>query len=164
VPAQAAAVLTRPRAPDDVVDLTDGFVTGSAPVVVSGVAAAQGSSTPGATGGPAAGSLVSPSGSAAPVLAGPDRARKPALAGDHEWTCPFPPEADSAGIDVAVVALRVEVTAAGGVRSVSIQSDPGHGFGDAARRCALTRRWMPALDRDGNVVDGGVVIRVRFER
>jgi protein TonB len=163
-PAQAATVLTQPKAPNDVLDLTDGFVTGSAPAVVSGVAASQGGSAPGRTGGSTGGPPVSPPGSRAPVLPGADRSRKPALAGDHEWRCPFPSEADSAGIDAAVVALRVDVTAAGGVRNVSIESDPGHGFGYEARRCALTQRWTPALDRDGNAVDGGAVIRVRFER
>jgi protein TonB len=99
-----------------------------------------------------------------PVALGPDHSRKPALAGDLEWSCPFPPQADAAGVDIAVVALRVAVDASGTARDVSIQSDPGHGFGSAARRCALTRRWSPGLDRDGNAVGGAVVIRVRFTR
>jgi protein TonB len=99
-----------------------------------------------------------------PVALGPDHSRKPAFAGDLEWSCPFPPEADAAGVDVAVVALCVTVDASGTARDVAIPSDPGHGFGDAARRCALTKRWSPGLDRDGNPVGGAVVIRVRFTR
>jgi len=44
-------------------------------------------------------------------------------------------------------------------------SEPGHGFGRAARMCALTKRYTPALDRDGNPVVGTTPpINVTFTR
>jgi protein TonB len=84
--------------------------------------------------------------------------------GALEWRCPFPPEADAAGIDAAVATIRVDVDASGIVRSVSVPGDPGHGFGREARRCALTREWTPALDRNGKPADGVAVVNVRFVR
>jgi protein TonB len=159
MPAKAAAVLTQPKVPGDLIDLTDGFVTGSSSTVAGGAAASQGASP-----GTAGGSPGEPPRHASSMSSGPDRSRKPALAGGLEWACPFPPEAEAAGIDDAVASIRVEVDASGAIRTASIESDPGHGFGRAARSCALTKRWSPALDRDGNPVAGGAVVRVRFVR
>jgi protein TonB len=101
----------------------------------------------------------------APSLAsGPDLTRRPSLAGGLEWDCAFPPEADAAGVDSAVVSVRVDVEASGAVRGVSIESDPGRGFGRAARRCAETKQWTPALDRGGHPIDGSAAVHVRFTR
>jgi protein TonB len=155
-------VLTQPKTPDDLVDLTDGLVTGSSSTVAGGRTAAQGESSPGSSRGSARGP-VSPV-SSLPASPSSDRSRRPALAGGFEWACPFPSEADAAGIDSAVVSIRVDVDASGAVKDVTVQSDPGHGFGRAARRCATTKQWTPALDRDGTPVDGAVVVHVRFER
>jgi protein TonB len=157
-------LVARSPALGDVLDLTDGFVMGAASGVSGGATASQGGSAPAGTGRPRSESQPPSHAFAAPAATTPDRSRKPALAGGFEWSCPFPSDADAAGIDAAVVTLRLAVDAAGGVRSVAVESDPGHGFGDAARRCAQTKRWTPALDREGDRVDGGVVIRVRFER
>lgn len=95
---------------------------------------------------------------------GPDRSRPPTVAGSSDWRCPFPAEADDQQIDQAVVTLKVGVNAAGGVTTVSVVSDAGHGFGREARQCATGRRWTAALDHDGSPVAGTVVINVRFNR
>jgi protein TonB len=42
--------------------------------------------------------------------------------------------------------------------------DPGTGFGREARRCALRKRWSPALDRAGRPTAGAAVVNVRFVR
>jgi protein TonB len=94
----------------------------------------------------------------------PDRSRAASIAGGLDWQCPFPGEADHAGIDRAVATIRVELDVAGRVSHVSIVSDPGYGFGAAARRCALAKRWIPALDRSGNARASSATLRVRFVR
>jgi periplasmic protein TonB len=49
--------------------------------------------------------------------------------------------------------------------SVNVVNDPGHGFGRAARMCALTRRFTPALDRTGQPIAGATPpFVVRFTR
>jgi protein TonB len=48
---------------------------------------------------------------------------------------------------------------------VKVVSDPGFGFGRAARVCALSRRYTPALDRTGSpTVSATPPIKVRFTR
>jgi protein TonB len=76
---------------------------------------------------------------------------KPAgLVGGTNWSCPFPPEADAEQIDHAVAVVMVTVRPDGTPLTVKVVSDPGYGFGRAARICALGRRYTPGLDRDGN--------------
>jgi protein TonB len=156
-------VLTRADRTNDPLDFTDGFVVGAASTYAGGATAAQGTGSN--TGIPGA-SLVpeKPSPLPPPNSPGPDRHRSPSVAGGDEWRCPFPPEADAAYLDTAVATIRIEVGASGVVRSVSVESDPGYGFGREARRCALTRPWSPALDHDGRPVDGVAVVKVRFVR
>jgi protein TonB len=166
-PVPAAAVLTRQSDANEPVDLSDTFITGSASTYAGGVTSAQGGTGPngqrGVEGLPreSVPSTPSPPPRTAPS---PDRSRRPSLAGDREWKCPFPPEADADNKDSAVVTLRIEVLASGTVRSVSVEKDPGYGFGREARRCALARTWAPGLDRDGRVSDGTAVVTVHFER
>jgi periplasmic protein TonB len=62
------------------------------------------------------------------------------------------------------VALKVTVAADGSPKDVEVVRDPGHGFGDVAQRCALSRRWSPALDHEGSPVGGTVIVNVRFDR
>jgi protein TonB len=114
--------------------------------------------------GGVAGGVVGPS---APQRA-PDPSDKSApasLAGSSSWNCAFPPEADAEGVDQASVTLQVSVNAEGKATAATILSDPGHGFGRAARQCALTRSYKPALDAEGKPAAGKTPpIRVRFSR
>lgn len=157
---EPAPVLTRAKGsdPGDVLDLTDAIVSGSGSSAVGGLAGSGASPSP----------APDPRPAVRPVSVRPvpsvDRTRKPALAGGAEWSCPFPSDADSAGIDSALVSLRVALDAAGTVQGVDLRKDPGHGFGQAAERCARTNRWSPALDRQGLPVSGDVVLNVRFTR
>jgi periplasmic protein TonB len=164
-PAQAAAVVTRAPDPNEPVDFTGGFVTGAAKTYVGGTTAATGTNPvavrvpPAATGTPLGTGPIT-----APPKGGSDRSKRPTLAGDAEWRCPFPAEADGDQIDDAVVTIRVEVGASGAAKSVAVTKDPGHGFGREARRCALDKTWSPALDHDGVAVAGSAVVNVRFDR
>jgi protein TonB len=156
--AQAGRVLA---APDEVVDFGDAFVAGKAASHVGGVTEAGGSATQAARDPNAHAGGVP--GGAGTDLAG-DLARPPQLAGGAVWDCPFPIEADDAGVDHAVVGLRVEVNAEGRVLSANTRSDPGHGFAREARRCALSKRWTPGFDRAGRPVGAVAAVNVRFDR
>ncbi len=79
-------------------------------------------------------------------------------------TCPFPAAADKAGVDESVATLRVKVDATGKVTDVTVVSDPGYGFGQAAKTCAQKAAFEPAKDSTGHAVAGEAVIRVRFVR
>ena len=166
-PAQAAAVLTKAPNPNEPVDLTgDGFVVGSADTYAGGQTASNGSSREAVARPseptPSVQRAAAPPG--ASIAAEPDRSRRASVAGSAEWNCPFPPEADTAQIDSAVVTIRVAVDSSGAVHGVELVADPGNGFGREARRCAMSKHWNPALDRSGNPVEGTVMIRVRFDR
>jgi periplasmic protein TonB len=164
-PARAAPALSQSETPEQPVDLTDQIVTGTAASYAGGTTTSAGlgqaaaRSAEGSTAGTRA-----PAGDGGGGLSGPDRSRAASIAGGLDWQCPFPGEADHAGIDRAVATIQVELDAAGRARRVSVVSDPGHGFGAAARRCALSKRWIPALDRNGNARASSATLRVRFER
>lgn len=93
-----------------------------------------------------------------------DLSRAPALAGTTEWRCPFPLGADDAGIDHAVVTLRVDVADDGTALGAHVLDDPGHGFGQNARACALRKRFAPALDRQGAPQRAKATVQVTFDR
>ncbi len=166
-PAQAAKVLTQEPDPNDPVDLTGNtIVQGNADTYGGGYTTATG------TGG-GVHALPSPSGvpggtgpvqvQAAPPT--PDRSRTASLGGGGEWSCPFPPEADTAQIDEAYVTLQVDVKPDGSPGAVRVMSDPGNGFGREARRCAMGKRYSTALDHDGNSIAGTTKpFRVHFSR
>lgn len=158
--AQAGQILD---AKSDVVDFGDTVVTGSGDSYAGGVTDGAGNSKTAvrdtAARGDAGGAGVKPP--AAPTV---DLSRPPQLAGGLKWDCPFPLEADDAGIDHAVVTLRVSVGADGRVQSVVTSSDPGNGFGREARRCATAKRWATGLDREGRPTPGAALINVRFDR
>jgi protein TonB len=126
---------------------------GTAPVTQKGTKI---DGTPGGTGTGTAPAAAPPA---------PDKSRPPTLAGSTSWNCPFPAEADAEGRDSAVATIIVKVRPDGSPESVSVVNDPGSGFGRAARSCALTRRYQPGLDRDGNATTASTPpIRVRFSR
>lgn len=169
-PAQAAKVLTQEPDPDEPVDMTgQGFVTGDGNgpgygmVSAAGTGSAptynKGASLDGKEGGKGTGPVTPP----APQ--GPDLSKAAGLVGSSAWDCPFPPEADAEQIDQAVVSIIVTVRTDGSPQSVKVVSDPGYGFGRAARICALSRKYTPALDRTGSpMVSATPPIRVRFTR
>jgi len=158
--ARAGEVLTVKPGPDEPVDLTgQGFVTGSSSAYAGGFTSSKGTSRRAVPSQPSSGPA-----SPEPEAAGPDRSRRATLEGGAQWHCPFPPEADGEEINSAVVPIRVDLDATGLVREVAVLSDPGHGFGREAERCARGKRFTPALDRDGNPIETRVTIRVHFER
>jgi protein TonB len=85
--------------------------------------------------------------------------------GSTEWNCPFPPQADLEQVDKAAVLISVTVASDGTPKSVNVISDPGYGFGQMAKRCALTRRYRPGLDAEGNAITASTPqLRVTFTR
>ncbi|WP_394845107.1 energy transducer TonB [Pendulispora brunnea] len=163
-PPAAAAAAKVMTAPDDApVDLTGGIVVGSAETYAGGATAATGTGT--RVGSPAGvpGSSAGTGPSSPPPLA-PDLARPPRLAEGMSWNCPFPPEADEKGIDAAIVGLSIEVTADGDVANVTVERDPGAGFGRVAASCARSKHFSPAEDRYGKRVGGRSRVNVRFQR
>jgi protein TonB len=155
VPAQPAVVSPPPLVPP-------ASEPGPGPVVdFTGVVSVTGAGTLPSGGGdrpsgasPAAGQ---PTGAA-------DGTRAVAL-DERSWSCPWPREADADQIDEQTVVIRVLVDSDGRTQSVEIVSDPGHGFGAAARACALHVRFTPARDVHGQpVLALSPPIAVRFVR
>jgi protein TonB len=100
----------------------------------------------------------------APASRDPDRSRPVSLVGD-EWQCEWPATARTATIEEQAVVLRVRVRADGTVRSATLVTDPGFGFGEAALACARRMVFTPALGRDGTPVEAdSPAIRVHFVR
>lgn len=171
--AEAAKILTREADPDEILDMTDrGIASGEGQGVGYGQVAGAGTGKTatfdpnakvgGTPGGRGTGAPAPP---APPAAAGPDRSAPPGLVGSTSWSCPFPPEADADQIDQANVVIMVTVRPDGSPLSVKIVNDPGHGFGRAARMCALGRRYTPGQDRSGAALTATTPpIRVNFTR
>ena len=173
-PAQAGRVLTAPSDPNEPVDLTaEGFAQGNATNYTGGSTAPNGTGTV-AVYNPHVSALGRPggtgTGSAAPPPPqkpeGPDLSKPPGVASGASWSsCEFPSEADVDQVDYAVVTIVVTVRPDGTPQAVRVQSEPGHGFGRAARNCALSKRYTPGTDHDGNPTTGTTPpIRVTFTR
>jgi periplasmic protein TonB len=160
--AQAGQVLTRDFA---VLDLSNTFVVGAGAKYAGGTTDSTGTATKAVRNPSARGSAMGGTGTgpATPGLV-LRKGRPPRLAGGASWNCPFPPEADLNDVNQALVTLQVSVAANGAVNSADVRNDPGHGFGRAARRCALTKRWDPGLDALGQPTAATAVVNVRFQR
>jgi protein TonB len=170
--AEAAKILTRQADPEEILDMTDrGIASGEGQGVGYGQVAGAGTAKAptfdpnakvgGVVGGTGKGDPARPP----PAAAGPDRSSAPGLVGGSSWSCAFPPEADTDQIDQANVVIVVTVRPDGSPLSVKVVSDPGHGFGRAARICALGRRYTPGTDRAGTpIVQTTPPITVRFTR
>jgi hypothetical protein len=113
------------------------------------------------------------------VACAPESLRSPALplalfegSGDApSWTdprdssCGFPSEAAVAKIDAAAVTLRVLVGPDGLPKAVQVLEQPGFGFGSAATRCAMARKYQAGTDDLGvPVASWTPPIRLRFLR
>jgi protein TonB len=83
---------------------------------------------------------------------------------DTNWSCPFPPQADLHQIHRAVAVVSVTVGPDGRATSASVAVDPGYGFGANARRCAMSKTYQPALDKDGNKTTQTISVKVNFRR
>lgn len=90
--------------------------------------------------------------------------RSRGLGGSYRASCPFPPQADLHQVDKATVVLTVTVDPSGRVTNASVLSDPGYGFGAAARRCVLAQPFPPALDEDGKPIAKTGTLNYRFTR
>lgn len=165
--AAAARTLTAPDAPksEDVADFT--VAQGTADAYAGGTTAATGTGQrPGTagTGAPAASTSQPSAPPQAPRAPAPDLSRAASPAG-ADWSCShlFPTDVDAP--DSATVRILVDVRADGSAAGVTVLSDPGHGFGPAARRCALGQRFQPAHAADGQPVAGRTTpFVVRFRR
>jgi hypothetical protein len=62
---------------------------------------------------------------------------------------PFPAQSDIDKVDEAYVVLQAEVAPDGYPTDVFVLRDPGHGFGAAARRCAMLKKYIPGRDANG---------------
>ena len=79
--------------------------------------------------------------------------------------CPFPAEADLAGIDHAVVTLQVRVKPDGRAGAITVLDDPGHGFGRAAIYCAKQLTFSAARNKQGTYIEAEAPpTRIRFTR
>jgi protein TonB len=155
-PATSAPIVARAPAAEPAAP-AETFVTGTAPSFAGGATTSSGTSTQ-----PVPGRTADPKGT--PGGTGQDLAHPVALDAE-DWACPWPREAEAADIDEQVVVLRAAVRADGRASDVRIVSDPGHGFGAAARTCALSTHFQPARDRSGNATFAwSPAIRVRFIR
>ncbi len=142
-PAQAGKLAALAPAPVD--------FTGSAFVVGSGSAYAGGTTTStGTSRTPTQGPVV-PGGTGDGSSAVRSRAR-PVSFDQAAWNCPWPAEADAQQVNEQTVVLRVTVRADGRAERVEVLSDPGFGFGVAARSCALHTAFEPARDSVGEAV------------
>jgi protein TonB len=165
-------VLTQKEDPDKIEDLTGNTIVNGEGTAAFGQQSAAGKGDKPVL-NPAASLTGVPGGTGSskgpppppPQPTGPDLSRAASPAGGTSWNCPFPPEADADQIDEARASLVVTVRPDGTPLSVSVVSDPGHGFGRAARMCALTRRFTPALDKTGQAIAGSTPpFNVRFTR
>lgn len=159
--AQAAQVMAQEPKPD-VIDFGDTFVQGNATSYAGGVTEAGGTSKVAVRDANARAHGVPGGQGSAPTAV--DLSREASLAEGTHWDCPFPEEADSEGLDTAVVLLKVQVATNGAVEKVDVAKDPGFGFGREARRCALRKRWQPARDRNGLPIGKSSTLSVRFQR
>jgi protein TonB len=166
-PAEAGKVLTADPDPDAPVDLTgDGFVTGNGEfrggiTSSSGTAKTAVRDVKAQPGGVPAGTGTAP----APVVKAPEKdlSQSAAPIGTSWSDCGFPAEAQLDGVEYGIVKLVVTVNPDGRAKSVTILSDPGSGFGNHARQCAMRRTFKPALDRSGQaVVSSTPPFTVRF--
>ncbi len=156
-PAQAAKVLTADPDPSEPLDLTDqGFVSGDGDRFAGGVTSATGTSKtavrdlnakPGGVVGGRGTGPVSP-----PPPPKEDLSR-PATPASRDWgDCGFPAEADVEQIDFMRLSIVVTVGTDGRAQSVTVLKDPGYGFGNQARQCALRKSYSVGLNAEGKAI------------
>jgi outer membrane biosynthesis protein TonB len=155
-PAEAGKVLTAEPDPNEPVDLTDsGIVTGEG-VYRGGITASSGTAKTAVRDVKAQpGGVVGGTGTApAPVIKAPtvDLSRPASPIGTSWSDCGFPTEAQLDGVEYGIVKLVVTVGADGRAKAVTVLADPGSGFGNHARQCAMRRVFKAGLDKAGQPV------------
>ena len=80
---------------------------------------------------------------------GPTPPPRASLIPGTKWDCPFPAGAKQSDANVLVV---VHVEPDGKPVSADVMEDPGGGFGDAAKKCALEKAYVAAHDVNGQPV------------
>jgi len=165
----ARSVRARPAAPAQAGQLVAASLepadfTGTAFVVGVGSTYAGGTTTSHGTSKTPARGVVAPGG----VGDGAARARsqaRPVSLDQEAWNCPWPADADAQQVNEQTVVLRAAVGVDGHVEHVDVLSDPGFGFGAAARLCALRTRFEPARAPAGEPMAAvSPPIRVHFFR
>jgi protein TonB len=155
-PAQAGQLAAASREPVD--------FTGMAFIVGSGTSYAGGATTSSGTNRVAVLGATSPG----TTVSGPASVRsraRPVSLDQSAWNCPWPAEADAEQVNEQTVVLQASVRADGRADGVEVFSDPGFGFGAAARLCALRTRFEPARDSAGQPIPAqSPPIRVHFFR
>jgi protein TonB len=148
--AQAGKTLTidDKDAPPD----ADAMVQGLGDQYVGGVTTTDGSSKRAVTDGRARGAGPPPAPPRPPEV---DRSAKASLF-LTAWNCDhlFPRAAANAGVRHASVHLIVRVGSHGEALGVRNLDDPGHGFGEAARKCAFQQQYRSARNRIGQPIQG----------
>jgi periplasmic protein TonB len=132
--------------------------------VASGPTYAGGTTTSSGTSRAPAPGAIAPGGTG--DGSGPARSQARAVSLDQaSWNCPWPTEADAQQVNEQTVVLRVKVGPDGRAENVEVLSDPGFGFGAAARSCALRTAFQPASDPAGQPIASlSPPIRVHFFR
>ncbi|MGE5787088.1 MAG: hypothetical protein ACM3ZE_21015 [Myxococcales bacterium] len=153
-PAQAAKVLTADPDPNEPLDLTDqGFVSGEGDRFAGGVTSATGTSKTAVRDLNAQpGGVVGGKGAAPPPPAPKVDLSRPAAPASLAWDCGFPAEADVEQIDFMRVSIVVTVGVDGRAQRVTVLKDPGYGFGNQARQCALRKTYNVGLNADGKPI------------
>jgi len=138
--------------------------TGMAFIVGSGTSYAGGTTTSTGKNRKAVVGAVAPGTAGSGLVSVRSRVRPVAL-DQYAWNCPWPAEADAEQVNEQTVVLQASVRADGRAERVEIFSDPGFGFGAAARICALRTRFEPAHDSAGQPIPAqSPPIRVHFSR
>jgi protein TonB len=161
--AQAGRVLTAEPTPDEPLDLTgDAFVQGNADYYAGGVTASKGTGTQAVRAAAARADGVVGGKGTAPA-SGVDRARAAGPV-ERNWDCPFPAESELEQINYQQVRVAVTVSDKGRALDVKVIGETSFGFGRAAQRCAMSKTYVPALDREGNPVSMTIPVMVTFLR
>lgn len=155
-PAQAGQIVAAAPALED--------FTGTAFIVGSGTSYAGGATTSSGTSKKSALGAIGPEATVGKTTSVRSRAR-PVSLDQSAWNCPWPAEADAEQVNEQTVVLQASVGADGRADKVDIVSNPGFGFGAAARLCALRTRFEPARDVAGQPIPAqSPSIRVHFFR
>jgi outer membrane biosynthesis protein TonB len=147
-PAQSGKVITRAADPSEPVDMSSfTMVTGESTSYAGGVSAAAGTSKT------AVNDIHARVGAAPVHIAGPPSApsqARPSAPSRDDWSCAWPDDEQDSDLNDARVAIQVSVDRDGSPESVQIINSPKPTFAEAARRCALSESYRPALDFKGD--------------